>query len=78
MAAGKFRTMEKTLHWRKITFFTETDIKEGEIFTEKNIWVKRPSPKKNCIPAKEYKNIIGRKSKNKIKKDSQLKWDDLC
>ena len=73
-----FDEEKQILAWARESVVAEEDIKEGEVFNEKNIWVKRPSPKNGCIPAKEYKNILGKKSKNEIKKDSQIKWDDLC
>lgn len=44
------------------------DIKEGEIFTEKNIWVKRPGTGE--IPAKDYKKILGKVATTFIRKDT--------
>ena len=42
------------------------EIKAGEKFTTKNLTIKRPG---NGIPANEYFNLIGRKSKRIFKKD---------
>ena len=37
-------------------------IKSGEIFTEKNIWVKRPSKVEGSIPAEFYSDVIGKQA----------------
>tara|TARA_B100000242_G_C42986102_1_gene457689 strand:+ start:71 stop:1078 length:1008 start_codon:yes stop_codon:yes gene_type:complete len=44
-------------------------IKSGEKFTTKNLTIKRPG---NGIPASEYFNLIGRKSKRIFKKDELI------
>ena len=49
------------------------DINKGEAFTENNIWVKRPGTGE--IKAKHYFDVINRKAKIQIKKNSQLKWN---
>ena len=49
------------------------DIKKGEKFSEKNIWVKRPGTGK--IKAEHYSDIINESAKRDIKKDKQLEWD---
>lgn len=49
------------------------DIKAGEIFSKENIWVKRPGTGE--IKAVHYKSLIGKKAKNDIKINSQIKWD---
>jgi len=48
------------------------DIEEGDIFTHKNIWVKRPGTGK--IHAKYFEQILEKKSSTKIKKNTQLDW----
>ena len=52
-----------------------TNIKKDEIFSEKNIWVKRPGTGK--IKAENYKKIIGKKAKRNILKNTQLIWSDV-
>ena len=52
-----------------------TNIKKDEIFSEKNIWVKRPGTGK--IKAENYKKIIGKKAKRDILKNTQLIWSDV-
>ncbi|MFY4724216.1 N-acetylneuraminate synthase family protein [Campylobacter jejuni] len=51
------------------------DIKKGEILSMDNIWVKRPS--KGGISAKEFENILGKKTKKDIKNNTQLTWEDF-
>ena len=54
---------------------TIKDIKTGEKFSKENIWVKRPGTGE--IKAKHYKNILGKISNNKIKKDTQLTFENI-
>ena len=51
------------------------NIKKDEIFTEKNIWVKRPGTGK--IMAENYKKIIGKTAKRNILRNTQLMWSDI-
>ncbi len=54
---------------------TTKDIKKGESFTNKNIWVKRPGTGE--IKAVEYDSVLGRKASQDIKKDEQLKYKEI-
>lgn len=51
------------------------DIKKEEIFTEDNLWIKRPGTGK--IKAEKYVQILGRKAKKNILKNTQLTWQDI-
>jgi sialic acid synthase SpsE len=51
------------------------DIEPGTLLNEKNIWVKRPG--KNGIPADKYYEMIGKITSKKIKKNTQIKYEDL-
>tara|TARA_R110000824_G_scaffold49838_7_gene139651 strand:+ start:29 stop:1072 length:1044 start_codon:yes stop_codon:yes gene_type:complete len=51
------------------------DIKNGDMLTEKNIWVKRPGTGE--ILAKDYKFLLGKKVNNNIDNDHQLSWQDI-
>ena len=51
------------------------DIKQGEILTDENIWVKRPGTGK--IKAEKYFELLGKKAKNNILKNTQLTWHDV-
>lgn len=51
------------------------DIKKGEVFSEENIWVKRPGTGE--IKAVDYPKILGKIAKVDIKKDIQIKWSNI-
>ncbi len=61
-----------TIDFAFATVVTISDIKEGELFTSENLWVKRPGTGE--IKAIEYKNIIGKRAKTNIKRDTHLTW----
>ncbi len=50
-------------------------IKQGEMLSSDNIWVKRPGTGE--IKAVHFKDLIGRRVKHNIPEDTQLKWADL-
>ena len=52
---------------------TIKDIKKGDTFSMKNIWVKRPGT--GQIKAEFFDDILNKKSSKSIKKNSQLEWD---
>ena len=54
---------------------TTQDIKKGERFNSKNIWVKRPGT--GQIHSREFYKVINKKSKRNLKKDYQLKYFDI-
>lgn len=51
------------------------NIKAGEIFSSKNIWVKRPGT--GGIPAEDYENVLGRIAAQDITNDCHLSWSDI-
>ncbi len=57
------------------TVVTTDDIKKGQKFSSKNIWVKRPGVGE--IKAEDYKNIIGKIASRNIKRDRHLKNSDI-
>lgn len=72
---GPAKEEKVTIDFAFATVVSLRDIAEGEIFTEENIWVKRPGTGE--ILAEHFKKIIGKKSLNKIKKDTHLTWKDI-
>ena len=52
---------------------TLRDIAKEEIFSEENIWVKRPGTGE--IKAVHYHDLLGRKATIDISKNTQLKWN---
>ena len=51
------------------------DIKPGEMFSEDNIWVKRPGT--GQILAVDFHKVIGQTAVRSITKHAQLTWDDI-
>jgi N-acetylneuraminate synthase len=72
-----FPEEEEIIAWARESVVSETNINEGEIISEKMIWVKRPGPYKGSIPAKDYNKVLGRVAFKDIKKNTQIKWSDL-
>lgn len=50
-------------------------IVEGELFTKKNIWVKRPGTGE--ILADKFDDVLGKKASRNINNDEQLTWEDI-
>ena len=63
------------LNFARESIVTKEKISKGEKFTEKNLTTKRPNTGE--IPAKEFYKIIGKKSKENIEKNKQLKIRDI-
>lgn len=52
------------------------NIKCGEKLTQENIWIKRPGTGE--IKAIHYENLLGKKAKVNIKKDTHIKWSNIA
>lgn len=66
------REEQVTIHFAFATVVTIEDIAEGEKFTEKNIWVKRPGSGE--IKAVDYENILGKVAIKNISANTHLEW----
>jgi len=64
-----------TIDFAFATAVSIKDIKEGDIFTKENIWVKRPGTGE--IQAEFFTQLLGKKATKPIKKDTHLRWDDI-
>jgi sialic acid synthase SpsE len=62
---------KKTSRFAFASVVSIKNISKGEIFTEKNIWVKRPG--NGYFLAEQYYNLLGKKSVSFIKKNTQIK-----
>ncbi len=71
------REEKEIVSWARESVVTVKNIKKNEYFTKKNISVKRPAPKKNEVPAKFLYKILGKKSKEHIKIDKKIKWQQI-
>ena len=54
------------------------DIAAGKVITPDMVWVKRPSPGKGAIPAKDLGKVIGRTARTAIAKDRQILWQEIA
>lgn len=71
----KIHSREKQIRaWAYRSIVSIKDIPKGKILDQDDIWCKRPG---TGIPSHEMENIIGKKTKNIIKKNSLLMWEDL-
>ena len=66
---------QPTIKFAYSSVVTTKDIKKNEIFTEKNIWVKRPGTGE--IPALKYDKILKKRAKKNIPKNKQLSYSDI-
>ncbi|MFD2828767.1 N-acetylneuraminate synthase [Leeuwenhoekiella polynyae] len=64
-----------TIDFAFATLCTIAPIEKGEVFTEKNIWVKRPGTGE--ILAEHFEDILGKKATRAIAEDEQLRASDI-
>jgi N-acetylneuraminate synthase len=64
-----------TIDFAFATVCAIANIKKGEKFSKKNIWVKRPGTGK--ILAENFNEIIGKIATRNINNDEQLTWNDI-
>lgn len=69
------REEQVTIDFAFATVCSIAPIAEGEVFTDENIWVKRPGTGK--ILAEHFESILGKKASRNIAYDEQLTWDDI-
>ena len=66
---------QKTIDFAYACVVTTSDITEGEELTRDNVWVKRPGTGE--IKARDYEQVLGRKARHPLSRNSQVKWSDL-
>lgn len=64
-----------TIDFAFATVCTIASMKQGEVFTKENIWVKRPGTGE--ILAESYNSLLGKKATRVIDNDEQLVWEDI-
>nr|WP_315162531.1 N-acetylneuraminate synthase family protein [uncultured Flavobacterium sp.] len=64
-----------TIDFAFATVCTIANIKQGEIFTKENIWVKRPGT--GAILAEQFPAVLGKIAVKDIENDEQLDWTDF-
>ena len=66
---------QPTIDFAYACVVTTRDVATGEVLTDQNIWVKRPGTGE--IKARDYSAVLGRKVKQALPGNSQLKWAHL-
>lgn len=64
-----------TIDFAFATVCSIDEIKKGDVFTEENIWVKRPGTGE--ILAEHFNDVIGKTASRTINKDEQISWKDI-
>jgi N-acetylneuraminate synthase len=64
-----------TIDFAFSTVVTIRPVKAGELFTEKNIWVKRPGI--GAFSAERYESLLGKKAARDVDNDTHLMFDDV-
>jgi sialic acid synthase SpsE len=64
-----------TIDFAFATICTIRSIKAGDVFTEENIWVKRPG--KGGILAEHFKEVLGKRATRDIPLDEQITWASI-
>lgn len=65
-----------TIDFAFATVVTTSVIKKGQLFSEENLWVKRPGNK--GILAENYRDLIGKQAARDISADEHVEWEDVC
>ncbi|MDP3726190.1 MAG: N-acetylneuraminate synthase family protein [bacterium] len=73
---GILKEEQEIINFAYASVVSITDIKKGEKFTKKNIWVKRPGTGE--IKAIDYPKVLGKRANKFIAKDSQVKKMDIA
>lgn len=66
---------QATIDFAYACVVTIKDVKSGEVFTEDNIWVKRPGTGE--IKAADYETVVGKRANRNIEAHAQIKWADI-
>jgi sialic acid synthase SpsE len=66
---------QPTIDFAYACVVTTRDVSSGEELTAENIWVKRPGTGE--IKARHYQELLGRRLKEALPRNSQIKWSDL-
>ena len=66
---------EDVYKFARSSLVADRDLKEGQIIKEQDIWARRPG--NGEIPGYLFDEILGKKLKNNIKFNQQLRWEDF-
>ncbi|MBE9546456.1 MAG: N-acetylneuraminate synthase family protein [Proteobacteria bacterium] len=69
-----FSEEKQIVTWARESVVSEVPIPVGTKITSEMVWVKRPGPGPDVVPAKDLSKIVGKVAKADIPKDVQIKW----
>lgn len=72
---GAAKEEQVTIDFAFATVVSINPIKKGDIFSKKNIWVKRPGTGE--IKAESYNDLLGKIATTDIENDEHLTWSDI-
>ncbi len=72
---GPIEEEKSVIDFAYASVVTIAEIKKGDVFSEKNLWVKRPGI--GPLYARDYEGILGKVAKNDIKIDTHLARSDI-
>ena len=68
-------TEKEVYKFARSSIVADIDIPSGTLLTRENIWARRPG--NGQIPGYEYQKVIGKRARNEIKRNQQIKWTDI-
>lgn len=72
---GPVEEEKRTIDFAYATVVSIKELSAGELFTEENLWVKRPGTGE--ILAENYRDILGKRAARNISVDEHIKWNDI-
>ena len=75
-AKGPAPEEQVTMDFAFATLVTIAPVRAGEAFTEQNLWAKRPGT--GAIPDERYEQILGKRARKDIERDTHLTPDDIA
>jgi N-acetylneuraminate synthase len=72
---GLIEEEQPTIDFAYASVVSIAPIKAGELFTRKNLWVKRPGT--GQILAEDFEQLLDRRAKRDLEADEQLGWGDV-
>jgi len=72
---GPVAEEKPTIDFAYASVVTTCNIAEGEVFSENNLWVKRPGTGE--ILAEDYQKLLGKTASKSLESDVMLSWSDI-
>lgn len=72
-----FDEEKQIIEWARESVVSEKAISAGTKISPEMIWVKRPGPTADVVPAKDMRKVIGKTAKVDIPRDTRIRWSDI-